>query len=407
MILGVCDTAAVLTVTKLLKTIFNYIRIIIPSILILSGIIGFKNVLLYDKDLKETVKSFISKIIISGIIIFIPTLVLAVTKLVSTKENNYIDCFNNATDEGINKVLSKEIDDGIDTLKSDLDSNRYYKIKLKVNSLKDDDLKTKYDKKMDELKTYVDLNKELNILTKGCKNSDFKKYTSTIEEINDSKVKETLSSKLEKSCAKKALDETGTITNENKLTYHVFVPENATTNMPLVMYLHGDGSSKQALSNKFWANARSIYGADVPFIVVAPEGGMWAETDGRLEVLKDIINETCEKYSCDTDRIIITGHSRGAIGTWALANKYPSMFYAAVPVSCNGNINPDNYKNIKVRAYCGNQGDDINYYSTGMKSNVNRIKNAGGDATFIELNSGHGGTPSLAYNKDLYEWLLN
>ena len=73
------------------------------------------------------------------------------------------------------------------------------------------------------------------------------------------------------------------------------------------------------------------------------------------------------------------GFSRGAIGTWRLVNRYPNLFAAAVPVSCCGSISGSNFKSTKVYALAGSK--ESNYISC-MKSNVDKIKKAGGTATY-------------------------
>ena len=134
---------------------------------------------------------------------------------------------------------------------------------------------------------------------------------------------------------------------------------------------------------------------------------MWAETSGRLEEIHSIILKECEKYSCNKNKIVITGASRGAIGTWAIVSKYPGFFYSAVPVSCGGSVNPHNFIGTKVRAFAGTVGSDEQGYNSSMRSIVNSINNAGGNATFIELTGkSHMNTPQYAYTKDTLEWMI-
>ncbi len=41
-------------------------------------------------------------------------------------------------------------------------------------------------------------------------------------------------------------------------------------------------------------------------------------------------------YAIDSDRIYLTGHSMGAIGTWHLAPKYPDVWAALAPLLSAG-----------------------------------------------------------------------
>lgn len=229
-------------------------------------------------------------------------------------------------------------------------------------------------------------------------------YGYVYDDVTSNNTKNFIFKKINYNKDKNKIEKTGIFTETDGLTYHVFVPDNATTDMPLVLYLHGDGA--EGINNKFWGNAVDIYGDDVPFIVVAPEGGMWAETKGRLDVLKNIMYDVCDEYECDTDRLIITGHSRGAIGTWAMVSENPGMFYAAVPVSCFGSIYPESFATTKVWAIAGDTGEAENIYVDAMTGFVKEINDAGGNAIFTQLHSGHGATQYLAYTKEVYEWLL-
>lgn len=413
MILNMCETSvSVLEATRIIINVVKIITTLVPVILIITNIISLFKVFMNDMSkLADTVKLVITKTIVAAFIFFIPTIFHAIFNLadiINSSNVNIADCINNANSEGINKARAYKIDDRFEDLEKDFSKKTYNKIKTEIYQLDDSNTKKEYYQKLSTYEPYVNVKSHINSVTPECKKKDVKKIYEEIDVLDNAKYKEYLTTTLENACKEKYLDtDAGTYKETNELTYYVNVPENATTNMMLVMYLHGDGGNdNSAKNNPFYTNAKKIYGDEYPFIIVAPVGGMWKETAGRLDVLKNIIDSVCNEYSCDTDKIVITGHSRGAIGTWALANKYPDMFYAAVPISCNSGINAKNFINMKVRAYCGNQGDDINYYYKGMKSNVNSINNAGGNAEFITLNSGHGGTPNLAYNEEFYTWLL-
>ena len=100
---------------------------------------------------------------------------------------------------------------------------------------------------------------------------------------------------------------------------------------------------------------------------------------------KELIDETCDKYLCDTDHIIITGMSGGAVGVWSIVSKYGDYFSCAVPVSCGGYVDPESYKNVPVRAFVGGAADDYNTYYGSMSANVQSLKNAGMKLQEIEL----------------------
>ncbi len=112
--------------------------------------------------------------------------------------------------------------------------------------------------------------------------------------------------------------------------YTVCVPKNYTGDrpLPLIITLHGLAGFKpfQCLS------APSYEGA----ISVEPEGR--GATDymftGEDDVLS-VLDEVCELYKVDRDRVYIVGRSMGATGCWNLAARNPGLFAGIVPISGN------------------------------------------------------------------------
>ncbi len=195
--------------------------------------------------------------------------------------------------------------------------------------------------------------------------------------------------------------------------YYLFVPENATENMPLVIFLHGDGEVNELHMlehNAFMTNVQQIYGNDYPFLALSPCTPI--ETWSELFVpytLKHLIDNITENYKIDPEHIIITGHSRGAVGVWHMINTYGDYFSAAVPVSCHAwnRFNLENITNVPIKAFCGNIEEfECNYYHQ-MLYQVSVIQEAGGDAEFILLSGKrHAETPGEAYTQELIEWML-
>ena len=72
-------------------------------------------------------------------------------------------------------------------------------------------------------------------------------------------------------------------------------------------------------------------------------------------VIASLIDKVSTDYKIDTKRIYLTGHSRGGIATWLIVDKYPNKFAAAMPISGDGNIHPEKWKNVAVRAFAGKE----------------------------------------------------
>jgi len=197
------------------------------------------------------------------------------------------------------------------------------------------------------------------------------------------------------------------------LDYYLFIPENAVAGMPLVVFLHGDGEVNriEALeSNGLILGLRQHYGEDFPCILISPCTRQESWTNGTIpDTLIDLIGFAADSCEADSERIIITGHSRGAMGVWYLISEYGDYFSAAVPVSCGTNI-PLNYENVSkvpVYAMAGDNGKYENMYKRDMEALVMNIQAENGFAIFECLEGcGHVDTLTAAYSKTVIEWML-
>lgn len=201
---------------------------------------------------------------------------------------------------------------------------------------------------------------------------------------------------------------TDSVTNDY-LDYYLFVPENAVKNMPLIIFLHGDGEvgNLEVLENfGMMQSAREIYGEVFPFIAISPCTRVYSWINGSIpDTLMGLIREIAAECEVDPEHIIITGHSRGAIGTWHLVSTYGDFFSAAVPVSCEseGALNYDNLTSIPIWAIAGSYDT---YYLDNIKSLVAMIRQAGGDIELTILEDCyHGETSTRAYTREVFEWM--
>ncbi len=197
----------------------------------------------------------------------------------------------------------------------------------------------------------------------------------------------------------------------NSMKYHAYVPNNATEGMPLIVYLHGDGSVGKFdhLEHSEMASCVSkIYGEDFPFIYIQPmtEVTSWT-SDGRLDTLSELIQNVATEYKCDPNKIILTGASRGGMGAWAMADAYPDMFSAFVPVSGTGNIDATHFVNLPTLAVSTpDESDSWNY--SNMKSNVKKINEAGGNATFVSQDGySHHSVIKGTYTEETFDWMIS
>ena len=88
------------------KHILTIIKIIVPAIIIITSIISFSKVVMYDEDIKKAVGVFLTKIFIGVMIFFIPSVVKGVLSVIDYKSQtfDFEECYNNATLEKIRQL---------------------------------------------------------------------------------------------------------------------------------------------------------------------------------------------------------------------------------------------------------------------------------------------------------------
>lgn len=197
------------------------------------------------------------------------------------------------------------------------------------------------------------------------------------------------------------------------LDYYIHFPNNATADMPLLVFLHGDGEVAQPWLLENYGPiqaAREIYGEDFPFIALFPCTKTHSWTSGSIPGrLIGLITYIAEEYQVDRDKIILTGHSRGAMGAWNMLSKYGDYFSCAVPVSCGPGtlLDYEAIAQVPIRAVVGTVGDLEVNYSQAMQRTVDALIEVGGEAELLIMKGQtHQQTSTAAYTKETFEWML-
>ena len=132
------------------------------------------------------------------------------------------------------------------------------------------------------------------------------------------------------------------ISSDVNVPYQLYIPQDKTEKLPLVVILHGIGGCGcdnvgQITDNDGvidWVKAQDN-GTLSPCYLMAPQcpypipNLKWE--DEYLTLVGREILSICEKYAVDTDRIYLTGLSLGGYGCWNLNRMFPEMFAAVVP----------------------------------------------------------------------------
>jgi len=145
--------------------------------------------------------------------------------------------------------------------------------------------------------------------------------------------------------------------------YILTTPQNATENMPLIVYLHGSnsrGSDPNYLLQQAGFPRSLILGEleNIPAYVLIPQLSAditgWERVKSELMRLIDKVAADCK---ADTSKICLTGYSMGGTGAWKLAATYPDKFSCLVPISgsiANIESNRQALKDMPIWAFVSN-----------------------------------------------------
>lgn len=237
--------------------------------------------------------------------------------------------------------------------------------------------------------------------------------TLTTTETTTPPTTEPLYDELEISSGSYLMNHTSESFNE-QMNYWLFVPKNAHSEMPLVVFLHGLGEvGKTAELENFGMieKAREFYGDEYPFIAVNPCLPVRSWILGNYPaLLKDLIDTVVSEYRINPDKIILTGHSLGSIGTWYMISKYGDYFSAAVPVSCGCDavLDYENMAKVPVWPFVGDSDEYEVRYRAGMERIITELNKYGCNIELTVLKGQHHGqTKTDAYTIEVFEWMLS
>ncbi len=120
--------------------------------------------------------------------------------------------------------------------------------------------------------------------------------------------------------------------------YTVAVPGSYDENeapVPLILALHFGGTVTSSYSKTFLNLLVLPALGETEAIMVAPNApaaGAWTSQAAESAVMA-LVDRIRSEYNIDPDRILVTGFSLGAVGTWHFATERPDVFTAAIPVS--------------------------------------------------------------------------
>lgn len=221
------------------------------------------------------------------------------------------------------------------------------------------------------------------------------------------------------------------VNGTDTLPYRELTPERPEANhYPLVVFLHGSGergidNEKQLIHGaQMWLNPinRKKYPAYVIF-PQCPESGFWAynetpksaapdsmpildEPTKYIKLVRGLVNKYIGEGNIDANRIYLVGLSMGAMAVYDLAERFPGMWAAAVPIC--GSINPkrlNNARSVHFSIYHGD-ADPVVPVEASRKA-YKRLKELGASVEYTEFPGCSHGSWNPAFNQpNFMKWLF-
>lgn len=207
------------------------------------------------------------------------------------------------------------------------------------------------------------------------------------------------------------IDSTMNTVVTESLSYYLYYPASYQVNkdekFPLLLFLHGGGESGDTLSTiKSNGPPKLIAeGKQFPFLILAPQNPYkmkWWNTRAVEQLLDTIVANN----RVDTNRIYLTGLSRGGSAAWEMVVQYPDKF-AALAVVCG--MTPGPYaswinKNLPIWVFHGEEDQSIPISES--ENMVNRLLEMGYNVKFTRYEGvGHNSWEKAYNTAGLYDWL--
>lgn len=209
-------------------------------------------------------------------------------------------------------------------------------------------------------------------------------------------------------------------TSGKTLPYRLNIPQNYSKSRkyPVFFWLHGAGergdnntSHITVLSKAFDAAGDYLNNA----IIIAPQcpsGGWWNIDEdgfetGWLGAALHLLYQIESEYSCDKNRIYVSGLSMGGYATWSLLERYGDIFAAGAPICGWGNpYAADELSKIPIWIYHGNYDRTVSYSAS--EEMYSAIKNTGGNMIHFTTLYGvaHNAWDYALSDRQLFCWMF-
>jgi predicted esterase len=191
--------------------------------------------------------------------------------------------------------------------------------------------------------------------------------------------------------------------------YRVYLPTSYTASKkyPLVVLLHGAGGDETDFIEAYralWPKLAEERG----YILASVNGrgplsGYTKESGGEQDVL-DVMEMVTKRYSVDTAKVYLGGHSMGGGGTWRIGLAYQDKFAGFIPIAPAGN-SPALMKDLKkpVMLVCGVK--DALVPVAGCRAVAAKAKELNAPVKYSEYPDGDHLSVAVMSVPDIFNWL--
>lgn len=443
MILSVCDSSSVLEVLNIVRIIIKAISIIVPIILIVRMSMSLtKSITSKDGPDSKLIKSIINNIIACIAIFMIPILVGILVRY-SSEDFQYRKCFLSANREGIHTARVSEASTLVSIAVKSMNKSDYESALIAVSKIEDGADKNKLLKQLSNVKKTVELKSKVEDAVVNGTEDDYKQLLAEVNKLGNSSAKTELLQKLKK--MKERIDASKTpnvseaigqisgdtpplqkVNNKNitlnyykasngqAFSYWLYVPENAVSELPVVIFIHGLGERGNDYKNGTKLGIvsgpiREINRGTKNYnaIIIQPQIPSNDKSQNYGRSIVELTTKLATNLKADKARISISGFSNGCYGVFAIVPQFPNYFSAAVGMGCTPS-NANAFKTVPLKTYVGS-GDGVGT----MPPFVEQVKKInGGRAWHTQVphhahNITHDTNYSVFVEYPVVEWMIS
>ena len=173
-----------------------------------------------------------------------------------------------------------------------------------------------------------------------------------------------------------------TVNYYKNFTFWLYLPDNATADLPIVFYIHGLGERGNDYQ---YGTSAAISSGPIHEIVMnrkkwdaiivhaqVPEGEY---SQSYSSVYVELLNKIAKQFKANKNKISIMGFSNGCYGVNRIVSDHQNYFSAAVAIGCTLGASPSAFKTTPLWTLVG-VGDG----ASSMPSFVNSVNAIGGNA---------------------------